>query len=390
MLPAALCLTAALAGCATPVARSVVAANLAQEQAANQLLLLNIARAHERMPMHFSLIGQIRSAPGGWGLGVPSLGLEIPFGGGADRIYTLTAGNEGQTPVDVTAIASQEFVRGLTTPITAELLAYFINQGWPAALLMHLFFESVSDIGPDGKVVARLHNNPGDAAYAGFLAYVDQVSACDIVTGKVPVDPVHLSTSVDTVSVADGVEVANAKLQLVPATAASEPAKPLYRLARIDENVVLRLQSPAGRGGVCQETALFEAGSKQARPQQAGNLKEFALRSPQSVLYYLGQLSRAQNGGWLKAKGGRPLLTYATADGRNAVLFNMTRNGAVAKPAIEVEYAGHHFAVARDRGDYAEAEQDRSMTTVSLVLLVLGLQDKGADTPAVRNVRLLR
>ena len=177
---AAIPATLLLAGCSTPIARSVVQANLAQEQAANQLLLLNIARAHERMPMHFSQIGQIRAAPGGWGLGLPSLELELPFGGEASRAYTLTAGNEGQTPVDVSALYNQEFMRGITTPVTADTVAYFANQGWPTAMLMHLFFESITTVGADDKVIDRIVNNPGGPGYGRFRDVVKNAAGCEL------------------------------------------------------------------------------------------------------------------------------------------------------------------------------------------------------------------
>lgn len=402
---------ATLAGCATPIAKSVVTANLAQEEAVNQLLVLNIARAHQRMPMHFSLIGQIRAAPGGWGLGVPSLGLELPFGGAAERKYNLTAGSEGQTPVDVTALSSQEFLRGMTQPVPPDMLAVFVNQGWSVSLLMHLFLESVQWVDQDGKPVQRLVNDPGSSGWRDFRLFVEAVSACDVVADAVP-DRQWLSSTVPSVSVEHGVQAAAAKLELVPVTAqgavprtADEPAQHL-RLARVDREVVLRLKPPVGDTGtqaVCRvqlgstEVANLSAktGPRAARgtASSGGVTAQVVLRSPQSMLYYLGQLSRAQNGnwkGWADANGGDRLLQVRMSDSQRAVMFDMSNRRDVAHPAVEVPYQGDVYAVAKALAGKDGKVPDRSMSTLSLMVLILGLQDKGTEPPATSSVRVLR
>ena len=71
--------TAVLAGCASTgqLANTAVKANVAQEQAHNELLVLNILRAYERKPMHFTQISAVRLSPG---IGNPTFSLSIPFG----------------------------------------------------------------------------------------------------------------------------------------------------------------------------------------------------------------------------------------------------------------------------------------------------------------------
>lgn len=461
-LATAACTMLLLAGCTTPIARSVVNANLAQEQATNQLLLLNIARAHERMPMHFSQIGQIRSAPGGWGLGVPSLGFEIPFGGTGDG-YKMTLGNEGQSPVDVTAMTSQEFMRGMTTPLTPVAMAYFANQGWSLPLLMHLFFESIVLVGKDGQVLQRLNNDPGSADYGRFRTFVEETSSCELIADLEESAPRYLSSAVDTVSVADGVEVANAKLELkrvdLPAApaAAARPAAPAaaaakgYQLAAVSQDTVLRLRTPEGATRakpqnepsgsetsdhpcvaalnayglgtgnlyLSQAARVGNAASDRGRPDTRAaspapapaltapkpSTGQFVLRSPESMLYYLGQLSRAQNGGWstwMRENGGAHLLTVRQADRSRSVLFDMSnrRRPTSAASAVQVDYGGTTFSVAwpvyktggvnGSKTDGEAATQDRSMTTLSLMLIILALQEKGMEAPGVSNVRLLR
>lgn len=432
---AALATAALLAGCATPIARSVVQANLAQEQAANRLLLLNIARAHERMPMHFSQIGQIRSAPGGWGLGVPSLSLELPFGGAATPEYKLTAGNEGASPADVTALTSQEFMRGITTPVTADTLAYFLNQGWTPQMLLHLFLESVAVTNRHGQFV-QLRNDPGEDGHAAFSDFVDATAECDIDVDSKEGEKDFLSTPVTTVGVRDGVAAAKAELRIVPVAAPAGAAPVVaalqhYRLAQVPSTAVLQFKLRAGgkgswlcalppqpnadgstpsptatSAGTQSQTAsagrrLSLTNNKPAVPSrpmpQAGRAaapatvqaaplgeESFVLRSPQSMLYYLGQLSRAQNG----KRGGLAEPLKITSDGSKAVLFDMRRNADAGQALVEVDYAGKRFSVHGDGPE--EKDKDRSSTVLSLMLLILGLQDKGTESPGTSSVRLVR
>lgn len=388
-----------LAGCATPIAQSVVEANLAQELAANKLLLLNIARAHERMPMHFSQIGQIRAAPGGWGLGVPSLGLSLPFGGAAKPEYTLTTSNDGSSPVDVSALTSQEFMRGITTPVPPETLGYFFNQGWSKPLLMHVLFESVTQ---DGRV---LRNDPGAAGYAAFRAFVEQASACELALDSAS-STSYLSSAQPAVSVRDGVRAAAAKLDIVQVTRTGEIDQRTpknndhFRLATASKDAVLSVKTPPAGSDAQRIKACGESPKPMRLVSRAGkgttDETSVVLRSPQAALFYLGQLSHAQNNGWYATpehtheNNREPLLTIRVARGGRAALFDMSSRGDVKAPAITVRYAGHTFDVPGYDGEPKGQKQDRSMTVLSLMQLILGLQDKGAEAPGASSVRLVR
>jgi hypothetical protein len=426
-----------LAGCATPIASSVVSANLAQEEAANKLLVLNIARAHEHMPMHFSQLGQIRSAPGMWGLGVPSLGLEIPFGGAADRIYTLTGGVEGQTPADVTAISNQEFMRGIAKPLTPDLMAHFVSLGWSKAMLMHLFFEAV-EVTKDDVILKRLSNDPGSKGYPAFKEFVEAASACDLVFTTDDASPVPLSSPVAAVSIKEGIAAHAAKLSLQRVSPSGVvdgqniDNNQHFRLVRETEDMVIDLRttelavkegeqpcgvgavleplasaSPSRQSGVAATLRLSKLASMHAKTValasgrqpdgkpdgKGGNPRlSFVMRSPQAIIYYLGQLSRAQNACWYAKQSPcldpKPLTIPAPAGGR-AALFRMTKTDDV-KAAVTVAYAGHTFRVPRFDGDPSSPVQDQSVSVLSLMTLVMGLQDKGSEPPGVSNVRLFR
>lgn len=437
-----LCLGASmLAACASPpIVRSIVAANQAQEEAVNKLVLLNIARAHERMPMHFSLIGQIRSGPGGWGLGVPSLALEIPFGGAAERKYGLSVASDGQTPADVTPLTNQEFMRGITKMLDPELMAYFATQGWPSAMLMHLFVESIDVINKEGKVTERLVNDPLHPNFSRFQAFVNEASRCHLIPDQTNSES-YFSTRVETVTPREGTEAKNANLTVLEVDSGGNAtkdsnAKAGCRLASVSTSSVIRFVAHPGEGGgnnnECEKGPSIDKDGKfifnapepqksvsttgqsgetrvvtmknvgklldQARrhgmteSEKAGKQQhevQFVTRSAQGIIYYLGELSRVQNSSWSTKTFDRPL-RIALPDGSPAILFQMLNSEPDVAPAVSVEYGGQTFWVPKFKGGAPGQTQDRSVMTLSLLMLVLGLQDKGTDAPSVNNVRVLR
>jgi len=450
-----LVLLSILVGCASsPITKSVVAANLAQEEASNQLLLLNIARAYQRMPMHFSQIGQIRSGPGGWSLGVPSIGLELPFGGAAEAKYGLTLGAEGQTPVDVTPHNSQEFMRGMTKPIEPDQVAYFARQGWPASMLLHLFVESIEIATPDGVVTDRLVNHPYGTGFDRFRAFVRAASTCDLIADQDP-NTTFYSSPVKEVGLKEGAKAKAAGLVLIGVDGkgasiqkkGDEPT--LYRLGVVSKSAAIRWVAPpktldsvavstgspnaaapndetrcmtgpliskSGRFDLASPGEDFAAKlskgftsiqmmlSKSLLPTAPLNARStprdkkddafnvsFVTRSPQGMIYYLGELSRAQNATWATPHE-RPL-TVELPDRSKAILFQMKNEPVVSGvAAVAVDYRGETFWVPtyKSSGQGLGDAQDRSVMTLALLTLIIGLQDKGTEAPTVSNVRVLR
>lgn len=419
-----------MAGCSSaPIASSVISANRAQEEAANKLLLLNIARAHERMPMHFSLMSQIRSGPGGWALGVPGLSLDIPFGGAAKPEFGLSTSLDGQTPVDVTPLTSQEFMRGMTEPMKAEVLGFFVRQGWSPSMLMYLTFEAI-EIVKDKAVVRRFINDPRDPSFPGFAKFVADTTQCDVVTTREASPPEFYSTRVTTLSPDEAAKAKQAGLSVFAVDDQGEPVDDAakgtgLRLGTVSFDAVIRLKnrpSPSGsspaqcdlaRAGPGEPRLITRAGPLTLRPSApavrdlasmpsqgtksqrlVGDTKAgeeeavFIMRSPQSMIYYLGELSRFQNE--LDNGVRRNPVTFMHEGGRPSILFRMSNRADVADPAVTVDYAGQTFAVSNFHRDEATEVTDRSVTVLSLMMLIVGLQDKGLTAPAVSNVRLLR
>ena len=144
---AALMAVLSLAGCARlEIADHAVDYNKTVEEARNSLLLLNILRAKDRLPMHFTAFSQLRGSLTLKSTG--SLSLQIPFGGDASNTFPLTPSLElSQTSspsFDVAILGSKEFMSGILSPIEKSTLKFYLDQRWPSEVLLHLFIHKVT------------------------------------------------------------------------------------------------------------------------------------------------------------------------------------------------------------------------------------------------------
>lgn len=153
--------TAMLAGCAFAPAGTITETvgnyNHAVEKAKNEMFLLNVVRASERRPMHFTYISGLR---GNIQTVVSSGSLPIPFGGG-DHTSVYSNGpsiNYTANPsFDVAVQDSKAFWLGITTPVPASTLRYYLEQGWPNELVLFLFIRKLEIFG------FQFTNYPGKA-----------------------------------------------------------------------------------------------------------------------------------------------------------------------------------------------------------------------------------
>ncbi len=378
---------ALVAGCASTgqVADQVVKSNLAQESAQNQLLLLNIVRAYHRRPMHFTQISAIRLPVG---IGNPSFTIPTPFGPDfSQQIYNVSTSIAVQQGVDTTVLNSQEFTRGITTPMPPSLLLYYLDQGWPQQMVLHLFVRKV-EIYKGKELVRGYINYPENPkAFAAFSAVMADLRGCEFeaksLDGKAygPEYTPGQLLDIKGLAAAKGVE-----LSLEPRGA--DLTKPTgYQFVKPNKNVELSMESS---GRPCQlpdgATKVSAAATPEREKGTSGNEMSatFVLRSPEAMLYYLGEIARAQ----LDGNSQGPQFLYSpvrveTFDTDRATLFSLKR-GATAEAAVSVEYEGVTYSVPKG------SAADRSMHVLSLVTQVMGLQNKGTDLPSTANVRIVQ
>jgi hypothetical protein len=152
-----------LAGCTTQkLSESATEFNTSFEQANNRMILLNIIRASMRRPMYFTSFSALH---GGAGFVPGTTGMSIPFGPGAtgsiaNRDITPSLGYTPST-FDMTTLDGQDFMNGITTPVSMKQLEYFWSQGYPHELLWMLFVQKIEVTPGDTKLLLDTSKLPG-------------------------------------------------------------------------------------------------------------------------------------------------------------------------------------------------------------------------------------
>lgn len=131
-----LLVTILCAGCVSPrgLSKSSIQFNRAVEQGQNQVLLLNIIRASHRRPMYLTSFSKVTgSNSASFNAGFNNSVGDDTFGG-----------SFGVNPTfDVPVLDSQEFTSGFLKPVDTKVLAYYWDQDWPEELLLHLLVQKV-------------------------------------------------------------------------------------------------------------------------------------------------------------------------------------------------------------------------------------------------------
>jgi hypothetical protein len=397
----AIALACASAGCATQqeIAEQKVKSNLAVEEAHNQLLLLNVARALNRRPMYFTRFQALR---GPMGLGSTAATLPLPFGPDFNQqIYNLSLTHAFDKPsFDVQIMDTQKFLQGITKPAAPKTLLYYLDQGWPQQMVLHLFIREVEFVNDEGKVTESVINYPPNKEeFAKFQKLLKDLHGCDIAAGsvssKVPYGPVLPLATVNNLQ--HLVQMKTADLTLAPVDAnnqeipkGSSVAVAGYQLMKVTEVTTFKpiasarpdapacllprrssqSSSPAEKLGILSEKRTEPAGPEYVR---------FVIRSPEAMLYYLGELARAQSGpnDVQRIPVGAPRV-----EAQDQILFQVLRgrDAEAAKPAVKVVYEGETYVVPQDAG--------RSTHVLSLVSQILNLQNEGAEVPSTATVRV--
>ncbi|HEX8442648.1 MAG TPA: hypothetical protein VF631_03260 [Allosphingosinicella sp.] len=147
----------------------------------DELTLRNILRARYRYPLHFTTITEVNgdaqiSLGASLGAGLPGTSVSRSFNGSG--ALTGSGQNDGAATVSpnlngsvttrpsfrAAVLATEKFQRGLQQPLKGELIAYYLDAGWPDELLMSLFVERLDLIEKQtGRRLASVYNDADDA-----------------------------------------------------------------------------------------------------------------------------------------------------------------------------------------------------------------------------------
>ncbi|WP_119156203.1 hypothetical protein [Caldimonas tepidiphila] len=404
---------ALLAGCASTeqVAGAAVRTNLVQEQAHNQMLVLNVLRAYERKPMHFTQVTTVRLPPA---FGNAGLSLGLPFGGDAASVYSLGPSFNVQHSVDTAVLNTQEFMRGVTTPVPVSLMLYFLDQGWPPQLVLHMFVRGVEFYeGQDITPIERVTNYPENRSeFERFQRVLGDLRRCDFEPRK-QYEHVFYSAILDGSEFKKLPEMAAVKSAgLVPVpvdrdgkATTDEKQQVGLRFAAVTQTLGFDLKNRPGGGEPCEglrasswrvpTKTLTTRADPQAQDPKARSVR-LLIRSPEAMIYYLGEIARAQLHGQftdaspqrLPVEPGFPSIGPLPDEGAAQrpppeTLFEL-KEGVVENAALTLEYGGKTYSIP------PSTLHNRSMHVLWLLSQILALQNKGTDLPSTPNVRLIQ
>lgn len=169
---------AAMLGCATTTRLDnvVMAYDETTAETMSKLLLLNIARAHQNLPMHFTGVSNILAT------------YKFTFSGGIGPAATgnfgwlpapqLGGGTEENPTISITPMQGDEFTQRLLTPFQEQKLTLLLRQGYDVDALLRLLGAEVHLVN-EGTSFAGVHRNrPSDTeGYQTFRRVVSHLSA---------------------------------------------------------------------------------------------------------------------------------------------------------------------------------------------------------------------
>jgi len=137
------------------------------EDTTNKLLVVNVLRARDKAPLHFSDIPVIRESMQQTG-SLAVLDVSGPVAGTAQRnSRTGILGLQFSPSFELTHLQSKDFITGISSPIDPKIVKYWLDRGLDRRIVLLLFFSSAeivetrSENGPVNTI--KIMNSPRDA-----------------------------------------------------------------------------------------------------------------------------------------------------------------------------------------------------------------------------------
>jgi hypothetical protein len=159
----------------------------ANDLAANQIILMNILRAKDGAPLHFSELSQIRGQ-----LSVQAAASStFPFGPIAHatqlprRLATLGLTVSSAPSFDISSLDTKDFTEGVMTPITPQTAEFFLDEGIDYRMVLMLLVSGIRTAGSP-EMLLNAPESSRSVCYATKPGMEDVTSAYRIV----PIDDI--------------------------------------------------------------------------------------------------------------------------------------------------------------------------------------------------------
>jgi len=321
----------------------------------------NVLRASEHLPPVFTGMSGIRVSSSGVGA---SASLSIPFGGDANNNYGLTPSVRSNHDLyyDVSVFQSKDFMSGILSPIKPETFKYYWDMGWPKNLLLNLFVREVKYYkyhNVDGKnrlvLVKRLTNYPIDEKqYSEFTEEMYKLvrDSFDVVykefyEKKAQSEELAQQKDTQTPIVAKTVEFINATEQ---------NEKDSYTFKN---DYVITLPPEI---------------KKDAKKTGIKKFAVFYLRSPEAIIYYLGEIVRAE-----RLKSFYPEV-YVGKDKKDKIFVARPAVNSIDDALVSVSFNDKKYIIPKE-------DSGRSLEVISLLMQLVGQQKSSSDLPQTSTIR---
>lgn len=381
-----------LGGClgASEFADRAVEHNRAIAQASEEITLLNIVRAKYDRPIVYSQFGGVSEAF----TNSVGIGTSIPFGPDAGKAYNVdvAASPEQFVSLSTAPLDDQDFYQGVMRPVQVGLIRYYVDNGWPRDLVIALTVEKLQI----GAAFYRRVLAESDAACAAApdsfacqrIADPSRIHAMPVETDGQLVfhndprraelfDPFHdlvlrlivLGLSIETVNVPHEVRLPASTAIAVDAEQIAKMTAAATSVRHEGRDIVITTYAwqPALRLAALSQTRVRVEGQG-VGPAEVDLTA--SLRSPDSILFYLGAYARA---------GGpdTSVLVDAPGNERWVSVFDI---GGCDDAVVTVDFDGACYGVPRG-GDHV------SMKVIGFLQQIIALNKRAVEPPTTGVVK---
>jgi hypothetical protein len=366
--------------------------NLVAAKSSNQVMLLNVLRAKDRRPMHFTALGLMR---GSFSLSATG-SLAATIGRNPTAPFGLGAGVSGSSgpSFDVAILNSKKFMSGILTPVRMAQIDYYWQQGWPKEILLHLFVEKIEIKRKDNSTYDICYNSPSNSTeLEKFQSKLRQLNLRIASTNPTAYGPAMTKPLPPRVIAKLG-ELKDKGLFLKPVVGGqyqlfSAGSKVFCETKTEDERLRPSSEFPCDAKAGEKPISLAETPKdvpSQKRPLTAKSTKDtivFHIRSPQGILFYLGEIVRLYE----DDRKIEPIVEKGRSKSR-FILFFAQRRASRAASQLTVRYLGQAYSIPA-RGPGPVNHRTVSMQVLSLLTQLTALHRESDELPTTRAVTVV-
>jgi antitoxin (DNA-binding transcriptional repressor) of toxin-antitoxin stability system len=332
---------AAISGCTslqTPMTDFATDYNRVIADTRNEMILLNIVRASEGEPTHYSALS---SVSGNLSIGASASaslsGIIDDVDAGAGTSISVRSSPSFQ----IIPLNTRDFATGILRPVEPNVVALFLSQGWNQNLLAALMVESITcgsstynnDLRSDGDRSGRRQYLSTDQAFGlGFAAEDGGGSNGPILSLD--------AEQADSL----GMILENLGDDYRVTIRRAEDGTAIFDVFERSEQTLNITLDDTARPAECNDEALTP--------------DNYELRSVEGIIYYLGEILRSGDGRLISSNGD--------------VVFALSNSAPARGHSIRVSHNGQTYFVPHT--DAAQRPRDRTIQVISLINQLIGLQ----------------